>query len=153
MTDPTSQRLPGGRDTGCTPLLVAVMLVAGLASGCAGRQVKSSAADPTATLEQRVAERWQLVIARDYVAAYAYLTPGYRSTYGVSDYVARETRMPLRFLGAEQAGVECASPDSCLVDVDVRYSARLPGAGDVQSINRRQERWLLTDGVWHLLPE
>lgn len=152
MIDSSLRNQSAGRAVVSRCLLVGAIAATALVSGCATTQVKSPG-DPMAALEQRVAERWQLVIGRDLVKAYEYLTPGYRSTVSVSDYVAREARTPLQFQKADQAGVECASPDSCLVEVDVSYSARLPGAGNVQSVNRRQERWLLTNDVWHLLPQ
>ncbi|MFA7540749.1 MAG: hypothetical protein WCZ02_01475, partial [Lysobacterales bacterium] len=108
--------------------------------------------DPQAALQQRVEAYWQHLIAREYDQAYTYLTPGYRSTYSEQDFIRRARRNPVSWKGMAWQDVDCATQDSCLVNMLVTYTVRAPGAGSIDTMGPIDERWMRIDRQWYMLP-
>lgn len=131
-------------------------LCAGLAA-CAGgggsaTRPDDAASGAPAALERRAVERWQLLIEGKPEEAYEYLTPGYRSTMGRQEYTRSALMGAIKWNSVAWRDAECSSADACKVRLQVGYSVRMSGAGDVPSINMQEESWLLTGGQWYFLP-
>lgn len=129
-------------------LLMPVILLAACAS-----TPKPSDETGLEALERRVMARWQHLIAGETLQAYEYLTPGYRSTRTPESYI-RTVRSPaISWTSASWRDATCSTPDSCLVDLLLSYSVRIPNAGQRPGFRAIQERWLNVDGQWYHLPE
>lgn len=130
-------------------------LCAGLAA-CAGAgstaRPSGAAEGVPSALEQRAVERWELLIDGKPERAYDYLTPGYRSTVGRQEYARNALMGAIRWRAVNWRDAECASADACKARLQVEYTVRMSGAGDVPSINLQEESWLLIDGKWYFLP-
>lgn len=149
MSDSTPFR--ARRRTGAGVLMLAAFVLA--LAACSGSPTRSSTGqDPHAALQQRVEAYWQHLIAREYDQAYTYLTPGYRSTYSEQDFIRRARRNPIGWKNMTWQDVDCATADSCLVNMLVTYTVRAPGAGSVDTMGPIDERWLRINRQWYLLP-
>jgi len=122
-------------------LLISI-LVASVLVGC-----RSEA--PTETLEERAQARWDLVLARDFEAAWEYLTPGFRQTTNRYDYARDMAGRPLRWLSAEVVAKECEE-DLCKINVLVGYQAvgAPAGMGRMRLSREIEETWIRLDGAW-----
>jgi uncharacterized protein YchJ len=131
-------------------LVSSALALAACAAGGAGASKKSGAI----TAESRAAERWELLIGGKPAEAYAYFSPGFRSTKARDAYVKEFAEKPVKWLKATVLGENCEE-DSCTVDVEVEYKVDLQarGVGTVQVPHREQERWVRLDGTWYYVPE
>lgn len=134
--------------------VVAVFLL----SACAATQTatKRASADTDSTsltsLEQRALQRWQHLIDGQDLAAYEFLTPGYRATRSPESYI-RGLRSPvITWESITWNGSDCDDENSCEVKLVLGYEARMPQAGNVFAVSPLTERWLRLDGVWYHLP-
>lgn len=134
-------------------LPMAALLLACLAilAGCAGAPATRAPADPMAALEQRASQRWQHLVAGEFAQAYAFLSPGQRSTESEQQYVARMQGQPFKWQRADWRGADCASEDACTVRMGISYSVAMPSAGDVPAITQFNEGWIRLDGVWYFV--
>lgn len=123
-----------------------------LAACAAGGGRKDADADPMATLQERATARWQLLIDRKPEQAYAYLTPGYRSTRPLADYRGAPRNPAVQWTGISWHQAECEQPDSCQVRLLLDYQMAAPSAGNIPGIQELTERWLRLDGTWYHLP-
>lgn len=131
------------------PLTLAVLMLA--LAGCAGRTVKSAA--PEELVTQRSTARWGLMIARDFDAAYTFLTPGTRLMLSVSDFNEKYRNTRVEWKSAEVKEVVCSNADRCEAKVDVVFAVTggmrgVPNVGGNQTIT---EVWLLEGGEWYYL--
>lgn len=126
-------------------------------TACAGAskttRPEAGPAGSLAALQERAEARWQLLIEGKMVEAYAYLTPGYRATRSVDDYVVGARAGALNWESVEWREADCQSEDSCLAQMLLNYSVRMPGAGRAPGFRVLAERWLHLDGEWYHLPE
>lgn len=101
------------------------------------------------TVESRAAARWELVLARDFEAAWEYMTPGFRQTTNRFDYARDMAGRPLRWLSAEVAGKECEE-DLCKIKILVGYQAigAPAGMGQMRLSREIEETWIRLDGAW-----
>lgn len=114
-------------------------------------QVSSDAAAP---LERRATDRWKLLIAKDGVRAYGYLTPGYRAKKTEKEYKDWVDSRPVKWLSAAYQEYSCDTPDSCRVNLFLTLETTLRGvSGAQQTFATIDERWLRLEGVWYHLPE
>ena len=104
---------------------------------------------PTETLEERAQARWDLVLARDFEAAWEYLTPGFRQTTNRYDYARDMAGRPLRWLSAEVVAQDCEE-DLCKINVLVGYQAigAPAGMGQMRLSREIEETWIRLDGAW-----
>lgn len=103
----------------------------------------------------RAQQRWDLLIAGDYLGAYQYLTRGYRSTVSAQQYDARLRTRTVKWLSAEAHEAECDGEGVCSVQVTLDFEVQMPipGIGKQRSFQPLTEKWLLDDGVWYFLPK
>ena len=106
-------------------------------------------AEPEETLEERAAARWQLMIDRDFGAAWEYYTPGFRETTPREEFANDMSRRPIRWTGAKVIGTECDDL-VCRVDVEIEYRAvgAPSGQGRMQLKRRIDDEWVFLDGQW-----
>ncbi len=112
--------------------------------------------DPTADVEKRAVDRWNLLIAHKAERAYDYLSPGTRETQTRESYAASMNSRPVRWTKATFNHKECDA-DRCKVYIDVSYSVPMPGAGAVgkavESTSTQSETWLRVKDDWYFLPK
>ena len=144
-----------------SPILgLATVLAALTAAGCAGGPgTKAAAVDnrpPVEVVRERATERWNLLLKRDFAAAYAFLSEGARSMQSQDAYASGLGSRPVTWLGAEIRDVECEPEgEVCSVIVNVHYSIKstLPGVGQVSSQSPVTERWINTGSGWGYAPQ
>jgi len=112
-----------------------------------GEQGNDPAITKVETLEERVLARWGALIKGDFLQAYQFETPGYRSVYTDSQYRAG--------FGAQvawlEAKVESVHEQGDLADVitRVKYQAILPGRAEIMVSDRGvTEKWLREGDQW-----
>lgn len=112
------------------------------------------AANQNDSLEVRSEKRWQHIIAGDFEGAYSYLSPGYRKTRAMADYVEALANRPVRWTDANYEDQACTSEDVCTVKVLIKFNLDMPvtNVGRVESLDYLEEKWLRVDGVWYFLP-
>ena len=130
----------------------ALVLLVLLLAACAGRAVKPETAEEQ--VRTRAQERWALMIARDFDAAYAFLTPGTRLLHTQQDFNEKYRNTRVDWKSAEVKEVLCEAADRCTLKVEVAF-ALIGGMRGVPNVNGDQiinEVWLLEDGSWYHLP-
>lgn len=129
--------------------LTKIITIAALLTGCA-----SQPREPEDAVT-RAQQRWDLLIAGDYVGAYEYLTPGYRSTVSAEQYDARLRTRTVKWLAAQAHEADCEAGDVCSVTVTLDFEVVMPvfGIGKQRSFQPLKEKWLLDDGAWYFLPK
>ena len=133
-------------------LLGVLLLVALQAPASWAGPVPGLSVDQVAALEERVRQRWQALVARDYAAVYEFSTPVYRSVFPKDLYVLQFSYAVER----ELTGVEVLNYDAAaaVASVAVRVMskpAKLTSTAS-QAIGAVpvtiHERWMLIDGEW-----
>lgn len=134
--------------------LLATGVFALLLAGCASTGAPGQPAPVAEGVEQRSTQRWDHLLAKQYVEAYGFLTPGHRAKLTPERYAAQVSVLPVKWTSAEVLGSECVE-DRCDVRVDLGYRVRshLPGVGWIESRRVVVEKWLRLDGSWYYLPE
>ena len=132
------------------PAAFLVVVLALLGSGCS--EPDELSAEQAAALEQRVRDRWQTIIARDFDATWEFATPNYRGifpkhlyrynfSYGVEweltavDILNYDARAAVASVGA-RVMTKPTKPTSA--------ASKAIGALPVTV----REKWILIDGVW-----
>jgi hypothetical protein len=125
----------------------AVTIFAAALAGCA-----TTAVTPQ-TPEQQVAERallyWRAVIANDYKATYALMTPGYRMRYTYEKHILGSQPIAT-FLTANVKSVTCPTEESCEAQVAVTFTnlqVERMRAGIVDDAVF-PDKWVRIDGQW-----
>ena len=136
-------------------MTAALVLLAMLMAGCSQQATKpaadSQASSPEAIVEQRAKQRWELVTQREFMAAYDYLTPGYRATTPIDIYSVSMRRTPVKWQSAQFQSVACKSENVCIAtfNVEAVVVGQLRGA-DIMPVSRQvQDEWLRVDGQWY----
>lgn len=123
---------------------IALLLVLG---GCADRASPDS-------VDRRVVERWNDLIAHNAEHAYDYLSPGFRSTQTREVYAAAMNNRAVQWKEVKFNRKECDA-ERCTVYVDVTYSVPLAALAGKSSVatSTQSETWLLDNGEWYFLPK
>ncbi|MFT3790119.1 MAG: hypothetical protein QM741_03385 [Rudaea sp.] len=117
--------------------------------------VGCSKKDPAEIVRQRAVERWELLAGKHSVKAYDYLSPGYRSTHTLEQYVAFVTTSRVQWKSAKVDAVQCEE-DVCTAKLTV--VSMLPGTvlqrpSDMEYPAAVVEKWILSEGQWYFLPK
>lgn len=139
------------------PKLVAVslaVLAVSIFSGCQTSQTRADGSADSALVMKRAEQRWNYLIEKKAEKAYEYLTPGYRKTKPLEQYVSEKTAVALRWKSATAGKADCAE-DVCTVFVTLNYVVNLPNTGGkpIETFAPLREKWLKTGGTWYLLPD
>lgn len=144
--------------------LAAILAAISLAACTATSPTKTADSSSAVTASQsqnaeeivatRAKARWDAIVAKDFDAAYAYLTPGTRATTSLEAYTRRLLNASIRWTDAEVQNVSCEDADVCTATVMVHYRVpgAAPGVGRLDGFAPVLEQWLLSDGQWFHLP-
>jgi len=105
-------------------------------------------------LEERAMARWNALLNDDLTGAYAYLSPGYRSSVSVNNYQRGLLLKKVIWNDAEYIESECAKT-TCKVKISLKYTVfgGVPGLKSFDGTQTVEESWLLVDGNWYLVPD
>lgn len=136
---------PGRYSLRCVLALVLVLVLAGCAT--------TMSQPPEEAVKARAQERLDLILAEDFVAAYEFLSPGYRSGVSLNDYQRRMLRQRMQWNGARAGASDC-SEDACKVRISIDYTiyGALPGVGSFESKAASTEDWVRVNGQWYFVP-
>jgi hypothetical protein len=130
--------------------IVALVMLAVIFNGCSNRLFDSRTDQQI--VEDRATQRWQLLIRRDFPAAYQYLSPGSRETTPENVYVGRFGNAT-QWLDAKQVSSNCVE-DLCQITMAVKYRIHhkyFPKG--IENTREFKEKWVRSDGQWWYLLE
>ena len=124
---------------------------------CAGILLFSACATTKPTsevIEQRAVGRWDALLSEDVEAAYAYLSPGYRSSVSYKQYNRSLLLIQVNWTGAKYIESVCEE-NTCNVKILLNFTiyGALPGVKSLDSKQVIEESWVLVDGTWYLVPK
>lgn len=130
--------------------LKAMALAGGVAlvTGCA-----TTAATPENQVQKLAQERWDLVLAGNYVEAYEYYSPGYRSAVSLTDYIVEMKLRRVRWTGVEFEQISCTE-NVCNVRWKIFYEVYqpVPGLKKWSHFQFMEDDWILLKGQWWYVP-
>jgi hypothetical protein len=134
---------------GKTGLLFAFMMAGVLLTACA-----TAPGNTENSIEDRAQNRWDALLAGDYESAYAFYSPGYRSTRSVVDFAIGIRSRRVRWTSAEYMEHNCLE-NSCTVLFNVGFTVNkpVPGMKKFDGSNTVEEKWVKTEGQWWYLPK
>ena len=130
--------------------VVAALAMAVLMAGCS--QPQELTPELELQLQERAAERWQLIIAKDYEGAWELMTPNYRRIFPKHLYSKNFSEMLERELTAVE--VLTYDADAAVASVAVRVMSKPTkfSSSASKAIGALPatilEQWILIDGVW-----
>jgi hypothetical protein len=130
----------------CGPFITCSLLA--LLSACATTQPAGGDA------KSRAQERWDALLSGDLDTAYAFYSPGYRSSHSRVDFEIDLRSMRVRWTGAKVLEASCEA-DLCAVESKVDYTVHepVPGVPEWNGSQQLAERWVRVDGQWWFVPE
>jgi hypothetical protein len=116
-------------------------------------QACAAAGKQTETIEDRVNGRWAALLGNDIESAYAYLTPGYRSSVSLEQYKRAIASRKMKWTSAKYVKSDC-DENNCTVQVDIGFTVYgvLPGVKSMNSSQFAEETWILVDKNWYMIP-
>ncbi len=132
--------------------LAFALAAAAMVAGC---QPGSESGDASVkSLKARAEQRWAYLIEKKAEKAYEYLTPGYRKTKSLEQYIAEKTSVALRWKRATAGETECKE-DVCTVFISLEYEVSLPNSGGkpIETFAPLREKWVKLSGKWYFLPD
>jgi hypothetical protein len=131
-----------------TKKLIVVIYGAILLSACA------TPVNLETSVTSRANVRIKHVIAGEYLNAYEYLSPGYRSSVSREDYVADMVSRRIVWTKAELIGTECVER-RCLVRIKVEYEliSPVPGVKTFNHFDHVEEDWIYSGNHWWFVPK
>lgn len=143
MMNNNKTRFRRSASAGCTALATMALL-----AGCA-----SMNQTPEAAVTQRAQEHLDLYLEGNYVEAYKYLSPGYRSSVSLNEYQRKVLAQPMSWTNARVAGSDCTE-SSCKVriSVDIVVFGAVPGASRFETVSVINENWIKSGGTWFYVP-
>jgi len=105
-------------------------------------------------IEERAMARWDALLRDDLADAYAYLSPGYRSSISLKQYQRSLLLMRLRWDEVKYIESDCTE-SVCKVKISLKYTVfgAVPGVRSFDGTQTIEESWVRTDGEWYLVPE
>ena len=133
-------------------LLLAFIVTVVLLSACASRAPAPTSAD--GFIVERAQGRWDALLAGDYETAYAFYSPGYRSTTSLEDFRFETQSRRVRWSSAQYKEYNCQET-ACTVIFDMGYAVikPVPGLDKYDGSDVVEEKWVKTDGQWWFLPK
>ena len=117
-------------------------------TSCATQQ-----ANPEDYVVERAKERRELLLAGELEEAYAYFSPGYRSTHSLIDFGVEERTRRVAYTSAKYLSHECEE-SRCVVTFELAYrvAAPVPGVSYFDGTSKADDTWIKTQGEWWYLP-
>jgi hypothetical protein len=102
---------------------------------------------------QRAEARWAAMLEHDEETAYAFYSPGYRSTTSVVDFMFQERSRRVQRVSAEFTGHDCTA-NSCKVRFNTTFEVRqaVPGLDVYTGVDEIEETWVKTQDEWWFVP-
>jgi hypothetical protein len=130
---------------------LSAIFAAALLSACAGPGTAPSAEERVA---ERAMERWRLMIAEDFAAAYEYLSPAQRTVATAMDYQRRFLVTNVRWTDAQLLDVECeAEACAARIRLDITVIKPLPQVPSFDNSQTISEQWISAEGEWWYVPD
>ena len=109
---------------------------------------------PEDSIEKRAMGRWDALLSEDVETAYAFLSPGYRSSVSLTQYHRSLLLTKVRWTGAKYIESDC-DETVCNVKISLDFTVygALPGVSSFESKQTIKESWVLVDGSWYLVPK
>ena len=105
-------------------------------------------------IEQRAVARWDALLSEDVEAAYAYLSPGYRSSVSYNHYYRSFLLNQVNWTGAKYIDSVCEETTyNVKILLDFTTYGTLPGVKSLDSKQVIEESWVLVDDTWYLVPK
>lgn len=111
--------------------------------GCAG---PSGSLAPEVLVKQRAASRWDGLKAKNFSAAYEFLSPAYRASTKPDAYVSA-LGDGSSWLAAEVVAVTCQQ-QVCDAKVRIEVAPPVPGKFGDRIVTHVDEKWIFIDGQW-----
>ena len=145
-------------NSGCRPPLrrpalpVALMLSILFLSACASQATAPE--DSEDAIIERAQNRWDTLLAGDFESAYAYYSPGYRSTTSLIDFAIGIRTRRVRWTSAEYKEHSCTE-NTCTINFEVGFMVNrpVPGMEKYESSSVLEDQWVKTGGQWWYLPK
>ena len=131
------------------------LVLTGLAACATNAPIKPAAnLSPEAAITQRITERWQHIMDKDYKAAYEFLTPGTRAVMPYPEYEMLLRQAQILWKGSTVKGITCDDAETCHAEVQLDIVVLMPGngRGPTPTISVVTENWLKTGKQWYFLP-
>lgn len=127
------------------------LLLALVLSACSQNTRPAADLTPEQQVAQRAEQRWQLIMQGDLLAAYEYLTPGYRARVSQRAYVNRVFSSGIEYTDVTVKDSNCDSNDRCTLRTVVNFTFRgaLRGVDKIQSDAVISETWINLDEQWY----
>ncbi len=130
-------------------LAAALLIALSMTAGCSREEAPSAAEPDLERLEQRVRERWQAKIARDFDRVWEYATPNYRKIFPKELY----RRQFSYALDWELTSIEVLNydADAAVASVMARVMTRpvkQTSAASIDELVTFREKWIFIDGEW-----
>jgi hypothetical protein len=123
---------------------LAVVVLAVVTAACATLGPSSPNEEKVKVVSERAQARWKAILAKDFDAAYGYLSPKSRATVTPAGFKAIASR--LAYKAAELKDVTCEA-ETCKVTFRITYDARM--MKDVHS--PLEESWVIDGGqAWYV---
>ena len=126
-----------------TKKILFVLMVALVLAAC------TPAPDPVEVVTEKSQARWDALIARDFIAARQYYTPGFRERIDEFEFRVDMERRPVRWESVEIQSVTCEE-SRCDVVVNIGYRVPVLPGGVTNLGNRRDvsETWIQLEDDW-----
>jgi len=111
--------------------------------------------DPAKIVPQRALERWNLLINHEPIKAYEYLSPGYRATHTLDQYVAFIGTARLKWKSAAVSSQQCTN-EVCTITLTVKSiipGQLVAGSRDIEHEAPVTEHWVLSESQWYFIPD
>jgi len=130
-----------------------VILAAAAAAVLAACAATPAQPGSDAALLERAQARWDALLAKDYDAAYALYSPGYRSAHTRTDFEIHLRTQRVGYTSATYRDHECEG-DVCTVNFNIEYRAPrpVPGVNEWKGRSVVSDAWVRTDGQWWFVP-
>ncbi len=130
-------------------LLFALMMAGVFLTACATAPESSGN-----FIAERAQDRWDALLAGDFETAYAFYSPGYRSSTSMIDLAFKIRSQRVQWVSAEYQDHSCVER-VCSVDFRVGFKVIKPVKGMQvwESSSLIDEKWVKTEGQWWYLPK
>lgn len=105
-------------------------------------------------LEQRVLAKWDALIRKDFAAAYAFTSPGYRSLFSLDAFKRGFSIGKVAWQRVEVTGVDFKGDNAATVGIKIYFvyhQTQAENLNAVEMTTHTKESWVHVDGQWWYL--
>ena len=130
------------------------LLTGGLCLLLAACATTSQPRDNKALVQGRAQERLDLMLAGQYLKAYDYLSPGYRSSVSPEQYIINMGTRSVTWSRAQVEEISC-EVENCSVSIKIDYSVNvgMRGIKGFEHFQLASETWIYTASEWWYVPK